>query len=42
MRKPNALLPWVRALLDVVSVGLALLLAYNYRYHADRIPIPGN
>jgi len=35
-------LPWVRAALDAVSVGAAVLLAYNYRFHLDRIPIPGN
>lgn len=35
-------LPWVRAALDAVSVGAAVLLAYNYRFHVDRIPIPGS
>src|SRR5205807_2489731 len=32
---------WVRALIDVVALVAAVLLAYNYRFHVDRIPIPG-
>ena len=40
MRK-NRWLPWIRAAADLVAILAALLLAYNYRYHVDRIPIPG-
>jgi exopolysaccharide biosynthesis polyprenyl glycosylphosphotransferase len=32
---------WVRPSLDAISVALGLLLAYNYRFHLDPIPIPG-
>lgn len=41
MRRRNLWLPWIRATLDVVSVAAGVILAYNYRYHVDRIPIPG-
>jgi exopolysaccharide biosynthesis polyprenyl glycosylphosphotransferase len=40
MRK-NRWLPWIRAATDLVALLAALLLAYNYRYHVDRIPVPG-
>ena len=40
MRKSRWLI-WVRALIDVVALVAAVLLAYNYRFHVDRIPIPG-
>jgi exopolysaccharide biosynthesis polyprenyl glycosylphosphotransferase len=31
----------VRAVADFVAILAAVLLAYNYRFHIDRIPIPG-
>lgn len=34
-------LPWIRATTDVLAVVVAVLLAYNYRFHVDKIPIPG-
>src|SRR5438128_128392 len=34
-------LPFVRAAIDAASVVAAVLIAYNYRFHLDRIPIPG-
>ena len=40
MRK-NRWLPWTRALIDVVAIVVGVVLAYNYRFHVDRIPIPG-
>ena len=42
MRQRNQWLAWSRAGLDLISVGLAVLLAYNYRFHVDRIPVPGS
>jgi exopolysaccharide biosynthesis polyprenyl glycosylphosphotransferase len=41
MRK-NRWLPWTRAALDVLSLLGGALIAYNYRFHVDRIPIPGS
>src|SRR2546423_4020006 len=35
-------LPWVRASLDALCVLIAVGLAYLYRFHVDRIPIPGS
>jgi len=40
MRK-NQWLPWTRAALDVLSLLGGAVIAYNYRFHIDRIPIPG-
>jgi exopolysaccharide biosynthesis polyprenyl glycosylphosphotransferase len=40
MRK-NRWLPWIRAAADLVAILAAMILAYNYRYRVDRIPIPG-
>ena len=40
MRKTRWL-PWVRALLDALCILAAVALAYEYRFHVDRIPIPG-
>jgi exopolysaccharide biosynthesis polyprenyl glycosylphosphotransferase len=40
MRK-HRWLPWIRAGLDVFALLAGVLLAYNYRFHLDRIPIPG-
>jgi exopolysaccharide biosynthesis polyprenyl glycosylphosphotransferase len=40
MRK-NPWLPWARASLDAVSMLGGAVIAYNYRFHVDRIPIPG-
>jgi exopolysaccharide biosynthesis polyprenyl glycosylphosphotransferase len=40
MRK-NRWLPWTRALIDLVAITAGVVLAYNYRFHVDRIPIPG-
>ena len=40
MRK-NRWLPWIRAAADLVAILAALILAYNYRFRVDRIPIPG-
>jgi exopolysaccharide biosynthesis polyprenyl glycosylphosphotransferase len=40
MRK-NRWLPWARAVIDVVAMLAGVVLAYNYRFHVDRIPIPG-
>ncbi len=34
-------LPWLRAGLDFVALFAGVLLAYQYRFHVDRIPIPG-
>jgi len=42
MRKRNAWLPWIRVSIDAVSVFVGVLLAYNYRFRLDRIPIPGS
>ena len=42
MRKRNRWLPWIRAGQDFVCVGLGLLVAYAYRFHIDRIPVPGS
>ena len=36
--------PWFSIVLivgDALGVTLALLLAYSYRFHVDRIPVPG-
>ena len=41
MRKRLRWVPWARAAIDAVSVSAGLLVAYNYRFHVDRIPIPG-
>jgi exopolysaccharide biosynthesis polyprenyl glycosylphosphotransferase len=41
MRK-SRWLPWVRALLDAFCVLAAVAIAYEYRFHVDRIPIPGS
>ena len=38
----NRWLPWVRASADLAAVLAAVLVAYNYRFHVDRIPIPGS
>jgi exopolysaccharide biosynthesis polyprenyl glycosylphosphotransferase len=40
MRK-NRWLSWVRAFADLLAIIAAVLLAYGYRFHIDRIPIPG-
>jgi exopolysaccharide biosynthesis polyprenyl glycosylphosphotransferase len=40
MRK-NRWLPRVRAAADLVAILAAMILAYNYRYRVDRIPVPG-
>src|SRR5919201_3363890 len=40
MRK-HSWLPWARAVADAVAFLVALILAYNYRFHVDRIPVPG-
>jgi exopolysaccharide biosynthesis polyprenyl glycosylphosphotransferase len=37
----NRWLPWTRALIDLVAMLAGVVLAYNYRFHVDRIPIPG-
>ncbi|MEO6796194.1 MAG: undecaprenyl-phosphate glucose phosphotransferase [Candidatus Dormibacter sp.] len=41
MRRRNAWLPWIRVGIDVVAAFFGVILAYNYRFHVDRIPIPG-
>lgn len=41
MRKARWL-PWARAVADALAVFIAIVLAYNYRFHVDRIPIPGS
>ncbi len=41
MRRRGVWLPWIRASLDLVSVTVGVILAYNYRFHIDRIPVPG-
>ena len=41
MRK-SRWLPWVRALLDALCLLAAVAIAYEYRFHVDRIPIPGS
>ena len=41
MRK-SRWLPWARALLDAVCLLAAVGIAYEYRFHVDRIPIPGS
>jgi exopolysaccharide biosynthesis polyprenyl glycosylphosphotransferase len=41
VRDRTAWLPWTRAGLDAASIIGAVLLAYWYRYHLDRIPVPG-
>jgi exopolysaccharide biosynthesis polyprenyl glycosylphosphotransferase len=34
-------LPWLRASADLLAVVAGAILAYNYRFHVDRIPVPG-
>ena len=41
MRK-SPWLPWARATADAIALFLGVLIAYNYRFHVDRIPIPGS
>lgn len=41
MKQRNAWLPWIRVSIDAISVFAGVLLAYNYRFRLDRIPIPG-
>jgi exopolysaccharide biosynthesis polyprenyl glycosylphosphotransferase len=40
MRKTRWL-PWIRAALDFLAVIVGVVIAYQYRFHIDRIPIPG-
>src|SRR2546421_7522370 len=37
----NHWLPLIRAAADALALLTAMLIAYNYRFHVDRIPIPG-
>ena len=41
MRKTPWLV-WTRAAADYAAIFLSVILAYNYRFHLDRIPIPGS
>lgn len=42
MNRKQRTVGWTRPILDGLSVALGLLLAYNYRFHLDPIPIPGS
>src|SRR3989440_6302188 len=37
----NHWLPLIRAAADALALLTAMLIAYFYRFHVDRIPIPG-
>jgi exopolysaccharide biosynthesis polyprenyl glycosylphosphotransferase len=44
-RRAHSIQPWFTVALvagDAICVAVALLLAYHYRFHIDRIPIPGS